>query len=388
MSVSTTNIIARASCLEFATYAKNGVADVALQSWVKNEVDGERRDVGVVHDCLAVLRKVDAPDDLQPDELAALITQVTSAPSPSQQRLGSTSVLVVELTEESGDAEVLRSLTGSDDPNLPGGELDVGGSVFLIGQNLLVVLCTAATSASVIRYVYTQLRMSETLRHKVMDLFSSYDKDFRESFLHSGESLRAELDHLSDLDVVTDRDVVINVSQRITDAFSKVMRLQGPVKQIQAMLNANLRNLDEANHTQTTLQRAGDRLFDERYGSLRMLAAQIDADLHLVQPVLEAAQCVAQSHHSQLLAELLATEAKENRQRAIDGQRRESQNLQFVILGLWIGLSQVWLGWIALMPPASRPTGWTLFAAVLVPTILGGLSYGITIWTTNKRGKS
>ena len=83
----------------------------------------------------------------------------------------------------------------------------------------------------------------------------------------------------------------------------------------------------------------------------------MDADLGLVRPCSSAAEWVGQFHHSRLLAQINLTEMAQNRQRDRDDETRETHNRRLMVLGVWLGLSQIWAAYLTMWPGEQRPAG-------------------------------
>lgn len=376
-------VIERASLFILATYVRNRISEVLLENWQQAGSANDLRRVESVHDWYSVLQKLDAPDDTTVDDLKALLASCQTCPLPDAELLGQTKLLMVQTPIPSdvrghGISSLAAAVFGAsytqgctEPPCMSANPTD---------ENELLIECSADYSAWMTSQIYSSFRLLETFRHKVLGQFAGYQQHYRQTLLQAGTELRSRLEQFNSgcspsalrNDVAPGSgNSTVSQAQRVTEAYSRALLIQGPVQQIKTMLEANLRNIQQLSQTES---RGPDDvvfpLLPTRYGGLSMLLAQVEADLGLILPILEAAQCVAQTYHGQLLAELAASEARENRQRSRDGDRRDVQNLWLTVLGIWLGFNQVWSGGLALLPEADRPAGWWLIFWLLGPTVL------------------
>ncbi|MCA9047637.1 MAG: hypothetical protein KDA89_02850 [Planctomycetaceae bacterium] len=362
--------IERASVFQLGSYRRNDVARLQLDAWVSAEGRGERRHSESVHDCLTLLHKINAPDvapaEASVSSLKAVLTFAEEHPLPTSQRLGESRFVVVQISGGGlSDADFLQQIgeavfgTSVTSANV----MSDGTLVQADNRQTLLLVCETSQLEAVVRLVYGPLRLLETLCHKIVGQFDEYRRNFREPLLSAADELQNRLHELQSRWRTTPTDAagrqptatqaasVVRSGQQVTEAYTRLLMAESPVQQTKTMLLANLQNLEQLQSSMADA--AANAVIRQRANQLPMLRAQVEADLGVTKPLLEAARCVTQTFHSQMLAEVAAGEAESNRRQSDESRRREQQNLRLVLIGLWIGCNELVAAWLNLNPSVS-----------------------------------
>jgi hypothetical protein len=371
----------------FATYEKSTISELALQRWCNSDCNGQTRRLESVNNCLSVVWRI--PHwPVNVSDLSLMEVKLTDMELPQSQQLGVTTLFVVTC-DRSLKADLIRTTLGAEVDWCAGGACDGAGELYA-GSDPRRLLLVRSPEEKVPRqltgHAVNAIRVVETLRHKIEGQFAEYTREFRGRLLKAERDLSDHLAQFGSLTVASMRlgddptIITLLMSEAVTAVYCEAALVHGPVRKIKAMLAANLRNMREAvggvlpaihEHS------PGARLLRERSVSLEMLLVQVKADLDLIEPVLDAARYVGQLHHRQLLARLGSNEAQENRQRTHSAMQRETQNVQLVALGLWIGISQLWFAWLEMWPQETRPTGLLLLGWCVIPMSIGIVIYKV-----------
>jgi len=372
--------------LNFSTYPANRVTQLQLQHWQDQALPGEQRAVEPMHDCLAALHAVVVADASAMAPCDWTRPSADPQAAPTESRFGTTRVILVSLPDELETdthvrQDILQAAVG--DAAARAAQTLPDGSRLVCGDDATWVLVGRSRDIeSCLAFARGPLRLVETLRHKVQGQFVEYETAFRQPYLDAIRTLRAGLQRLHTSwegvrspgeRTARDSSTAVRESHRVTQDYTAALLAQGPVRQIETMLAANLKNLSRAVATLMPGGTAG--LFESRESSLEMLLAQVRADVESARPMLEAAHSVTQSFHTQLLADLASVEARENQQRAVESTRRDGQTRTLTLLGLWIGMNQLTNGWLSLPDTVTHGRPESLVAWLALPTLVTG-----TLW--------
>lgn len=376
--------IDRAYLFGLATYPANGVTELKLQHWSSQFENSGRRDVQSMHDCYAVLHQVAIPAETALDHDTGSRRHPVEDSAPSEQRLGLSRILVLQVPANNlGNTEFCRNVFDSfcEIAGIFDFETLDDGSLLAIGKDeTLALICGPDQFDSCLRFVVGPFRLFETLRHKVLGQYAEYENEFRRPFLDSTAKLQKDLQALSQSWSHTnspgrllpkDASGAFQISHRLTHDHTIALLRHGPVKQVETMLAANLRNLD-----QTVCAFVSEKLpsvLQEKIASLHMLLAQVRADIQYAQPIFEASQSVSQSFHTEAMADIARVESVENQLRAADAVQRDRLIQRLTLLGLWIGMNQVSNGWLSLPEPVKQWHVLNLLGCLALPTILTGV---------------
>ena len=386
---STSASYSQASCFHLTTFLKCEATETLLAEWRNQHAGKHYLGIEPIHDVDSVLQKIDAPDNGTVVNIKELLEKSRNTNLPQCEQLGTTTILVVEVPEIS-QVDFGKELLECSLESLPHGKLQGDIDVYLNGDDCLILVCCSESSQNVLDFVNKSLRQLETMRHKVSGQYARYREHYQQGYIDAGKMVDVELEcfelsgttvenfsaksiHLSP--EVTTANATIQVMEKMTHAYQTALRFQGNVSQIEAMLQANIRNLSEIckhifNVDFKNFDSEARRLFQRRIALLEMRVEQVRVDQGLVNPSLKAAKSVAQLCHSQILAKLASIEAKENQLRMADEKQKDAHNFRIMLLGMWIGLTQLVIAWVALLPNTSRPTGGKLFIWIIAPTIV------------------
>lgn len=376
---------ASAHCLTFATYAATPLARSALEHWQASAPTGVRRQVDEIHDVLSALVQIDIE---RPATLADVCEAVRrlrdDALPPGQDLLGATTLVVVKTTDRNAGPSLLVGLSGVKAGPMEGGVWGKVGTVHAaLDPRLIVIACPPGDAADrrLGGELYGTARLAEVMRHKVEGQYREYEDNYRPALLAAAEALDRALRPLTEQMCQAREPEMGHTLARgraVTSAYCLAVQALAPAQRIRSMLAGNLHNL-------TAL--GGGPFWRRRARQAAQRLAQVDADLGLVRPVFDAAQWVGQFHHSRLLAQMNLTEMAENRQRDRDAHARERHNRRLMMLGVWLGLSQIWAAYLAMWPADQRPEGPALLWLSFAPTLFGLVLLGGTLLLQNLQRK-
>jgi hypothetical protein len=374
----------RAYLFILSTYPVNGVTELKVQNWSSRSEHEDSRQVQTMHDCYAVLHKVGIDVGSFLKQHTDLSCHEVADSAPTDQRLSQSRILVLQIpASELQNTELCRKVIDSvahcsDTLGLE--TLENGSLLAFCNDSTLVLICSIEQLDSCLALVYSSIRLFETLRHKVLGQYAEYENEFRQSFLDSTAILQKDLQDLSQSWSNADRlgklppgdaSRAYQRSHQLTQDYTIALLNHGPVKQIETMLAANLRNLDQI--VLAFPEKKLPQVLQQQNALLQMLLAQVRADVQYAQPIVEASQTVIQSFHTEAIAELARAEAVENQQRAADSSQRDRLIQTLTLLGLWIGLNQVSNGWLSLPDPVKQWNIFYLLGCLALPTIVIGL---------------
>jgi hypothetical protein len=373
-TITTAPAFTSAACLRFVTFAATPLARLALERWQTAAPPGERRQVDEVHDVLSALAQIDVERPVGVTELRAAAYRLRNPDYlPAQDLLGTTTFVVAKTTRPGAGPALLTGILDGKSGPIDGGAWGQVGTVHAaLDPDVIAIVCPPGDAADrrLGAALYGPVRLAEIMHHKIEGQYREYQEHLRPALLAAAEELDQALRPLADqMSAATEPALAptLDRGRAVMGAYCRAVQALAPVQRVRSMLDGNLHNLAAL---------AGDAFWQRRAQRDSQCLAQVDADLGLVRPVFDAAQWVGQFHHSRLLAQMNLTEMAESRQRDRDDEKRETHNRRLMVLGVWLGLAQIWAAYLSMLPTEHRPTGpglaWLSFAPALIGLVLLG----------------
>lgn len=386
-SPSSTSSAGAVTQLTLATVRETGVTQQALADWAAVETTEETRETESVHDCIAVTRRRHS------SRLEAADETCRDFGIEPQDLLGLTTVVVVQCTQAIESHESLIDRLFPLLEQVTGGAWKEGLSLFA-GYDHDVLICIADTETdrqSALRIVLSELRLLETFRHKLTGQSNGYLTEYRNELLRGVEHLSQLLNRIANAHGERRNPARIReFGHDVVSQYCALSRVHTRVREVEAMLTANLRNLDEAFDRSVIFDdptAPGHVLLSQRVAWQRMHLAQVATDLRRIEPVMDAARFASEFHQSQMLERLTEAERQSNRQRDEQARQRDSLSFRMTVLGIWLGISQMWLGWVALQSPEERSANTSFVGWCITPTfvVIMVMTYQ---WVKNRSGSA
>ncbi|MBC7820725.1 MAG: hypothetical protein IAG10_27895 [Planctomycetaceae bacterium] len=374
-------VIASAHVVRLETYRRADRIVFELDSWSREARAGEVRQVVDIHDVKSVLCQRDLNDEPDVDRIAATLEELRERTvSFVDQPLGATTLVVVKAAPRQGfGPELLNALCGRSAGPVSGGAWLEEVELFTAAATDLVVIVADpddAVDARLSAVLYGPFWLAEAMAHKVAGQFAEYERRIHPDLLAAAERLDEELRLLGD-DVerpeAPSAEAVqrsLHATDRAFRAFSRAVRVMAPARQVQAMLQANLRNLDVVIPSLGAWG-PGEATLRQRWNVAGQSLAQVNADLGLIEPLLTAGDWLGKVQHGWMLAALGVSESLENEQRVRDQRKSDFRNLLLAAVGVWIGLGAIWSEHISSLPETMKPVSFNdrLWQHVSVPLI-------------------
>ncbi|MDX2038028.1 MAG: hypothetical protein SFX72_15375 [Isosphaeraceae bacterium] len=373
-----TTTIPQASIFMISSHRKTPISESKLEAWRKT--NPSTRKLETIHDSIVARERIDLAGGRALDDLLLAVAAAEAA-APSVDRSGATCVVVVELGAEANS--LIEAISGRPVAELPGGIVADGLRLFdLPGPtDRWLLVYENEHAADALSFARAALRDFAFACHKVADQFALYRSGRRAQALEAERTLRDRVEAFAfPRESVNPRDrcdAASRAALEIAEAYRKALLGQGDAARVEAMLVANLRNLELiASRMGVAPGSPGAALLARRIEEERLGLDQVRADLGLIGPTVVAAESIARLCHGEVQASLTLVEARENEIRVDQGRRADRNNRRLVLVGLWIGLTQIAVGWNSCLPERERYSLPTFLTWVI---IIPALAVGITL---------